>query len=55
VARLIYAGRTVNEISQEIGKSPKTIEKYRTDMYEKLGVKNAIELVKFIAVHNLTF
>lgn len=55
VARLIYAGRTVNQISREIGKSPKTIEKYRTDVYEKLGVKNAIELVKFIALHDLTF
>jgi DNA-binding NarL/FixJ family response regulator len=53
ITRLTYAGKTIKEISVETGKSPKTVEKYRSDIYVKLGVKNAIELVKFIALHNL--
>lgn len=53
ITRLTYAGKTIKEISEETGKSPKTVEKYRSDIYVKLGVKNAIELVKYIAMHNL--
>jgi len=53
VLRLIGAGRTVSEISRQLGVSVKTISTYRTRILEKLQLRTSAELIKYAVDHEL--
>lgn len=44
ICDLITLGKNTWEIAREVGLSPRTIEEYRTDIFKKVGVRNAVEL-----------
>ena len=44
ILQLILSGKTNSEISEELGKSKRTIETHRFNLMKKLNVKNLIEL-----------
>lgn len=46
VCDLVVKGRTAKQIAQELGIGPRTVEGHRDAIYRKLGVRNAIELVR---------
>lgn len=43
----VIAGRTNPEIAASMGISPRTVEVYRSRVFDKLDVSNAVELTKF--------
>ena len=47
VLQLLAEGRSASEIGALISISPRTVETYRTRIYEKLGLKDSRELVMF--------
>ena len=47
VLRLIGKGLRTSEIASELSRSVKTVEAHRANLKEKLGLKNATELVRF--------
>ncbi len=47
VLRLTAAGYTNQEIAQELGISPKTVDTYRQRIMEKLGLERRSELVRY--------
>lgn len=47
VLRMVLEGRAGNDIAELLCVSPKTVSTYRTRLYDKLGVKNDVELFKF--------
>jgi DNA-binding NarL/FixJ family response regulator len=49
--RLIGSGRTVSEISRQLGLSVKTISTYRARTLEKLGMRTNAELMRY-AIEN---
>ncbi|HET9679001.1 MAG TPA: UvrY/SirA/GacA family response regulator transcription factor [Gammaproteobacteria bacterium] len=49
----VTEGKTVQEISDSLALSPKTISTYRYRMYEKLNVNNDVELTRFALRHGL--
>jgi DNA-binding NarL/FixJ family response regulator len=51
VLRLIGSGRTVSEISRQLGLSVKTISTYRRRALEKLGMRTNAELMRY-AIEN---
>ena len=51
VMRLIGSGRTVSEISRQLGLSVKTISTYRARTLEKLGMRTNAELMRY-AIEN---
>lgn len=51
VLGLIIAGMKVNEISDKLCLSPKTISTYRHRLFTKLNVKNDVELAKLALQH----
>jgi two-component system, NarL family, invasion response regulator UvrY len=53
VLRMIGAGRTVTEISGELGLSVKTISTYRGRILQKLGLRTSAELIHYAVVHRL--
>ena len=53
VTRLIAIGRETGEIAIELALSEKTIATYRSRIYEKLSVKNNVELTRFALQHGL--
>ena len=53
VTRLIAVGRETAEIAAELSLSEKTIATYRSRIYEKLSVKNNVELTRFALQHGL--
>lgn len=53
VLRLFVAGKSVTEIASELSLSPKTISTYHTRIWEKLGVKNDVEMVRYAIQHGL--
>ena len=53
VLRMIGAGRTVSEISSELGLSVKTISTYRARILEKLQLRTSAELIHYAVVNNL--
>lgn len=53
VTRLIAIGRETAEIAAELALSEKTIATYRSRIYEKLSVKNNVELTRFALQHGL--
>src|SRR3954471_6625510 len=53
VLRMIGAGRTVSEISAELGLSVKTISTYRARILEKLQLRTSAELIHYAIVNKL--
>jgi DNA-binding NarL/FixJ family response regulator len=49
VMRLLAEGFTVREIADKLYISPKTVENHRSNLMRKLGLHNAIELVRYAA------
>ncbi len=54
VMRLLVAGKSLKEIAAELSLSPKTISTFHTRIWEKLGVKNDIELVHYALDHGIS-
>lgn len=46
IFRLVAEGNSTNHIAELLSVSPKTIEKHRTNIMKKLGLKDRLELVK---------
>jgi DNA-binding NarL/FixJ family response regulator len=53
VMHLIIAGKSLKEIAGELSLSVKTISTFHTRIWEKLGVKNDVELVHYALEHGL--
>lgn len=53
VLKLLARGQTVGDIARELSLSANTISTYRTRLFDKLGIKNPVELVSFAARHQL--
>ena len=53
VLRMIGAGRTVSEISSELGLSVKTISTYRARILDKLQLRTSAELIHYAVVNGL--
>ncbi len=53
VFKLTAAGKSVKEIAAELSLSAKTISTFRSRVFEKLGVKNDVELVRYAQQHGL--
>lgn len=54
VLRMLLAGKSLKEIAGELSLSVKTISTFHTRIWEKLGVKNDVELVRYAVEHRLT-
>ena len=50
---MIAQGRTTQQISDDLFLSPKTVSTYRSRLFEKLGVKNDVELTHFALRHGI--
>jgi two-component system, NarL family, invasion response regulator UvrY len=53
VMQLVVAGKSLKEIAAELSLSAKTISTFHTRVWEKLGVKNDVELVHYALEHRL--
>lgn len=53
VLKLTVEGKSVKEIAAELSLSAKTISTFRSRVFEKLGVKNDVELVRYAQQHGL--
>ncbi|MGB0580075.1 MAG: response regulator [Limisphaerales bacterium] len=53
VTKLIAVGRETGEIASDLALSEKTIATYRARIYEKLTVKNNVELTRYALKHKL--
>ena len=53
VMMLVTAGRKLQDISDTLCLSPKTVSTYRYRLYEKLGVSNDVELTRLAIRHGL--
>jgi DNA-binding NarL/FixJ family response regulator len=53
VLRMIGSGRTVSEISRELGVSVKTISTYRARILEKLHLRTSAELIHYAVINGL--
>jgi DNA-binding NarL/FixJ family response regulator len=53
VFELTVAGRSAKEIASELALSAKTISTFRRRTFEKLGVKNDVELLHYAREHRL--
>jgi two-component system, NarL family, invasion response regulator UvrY len=53
VLRMIGSGRTVSEISRELGVSVKTVSTYRARVLEKLRLRTSAELIHYAIVNGL--
>lgn len=51
--QLICKGYSSRQIGQIIHKSPRTVEGYRNNLYEKLGLKNKTELIAYALKNGL--
>jgi two-component system, NarL family, invasion response regulator UvrY len=54
VMRLMVEGKSLKEVATELSLSAKTISTFHTRIWEKLGVKNDVELVHYALEHRLT-
>ena len=52
VLRRLMAGKSIKEIAKELSVSAKTVSVFHTRIWEKLGVRNDIELVLYMTKHN---
>jgi DNA-binding NarL/FixJ family response regulator len=46
IVKLISAGLTSQQMADKLSISPRTVETHRANLMKKVGVRNAIELVK---------
>jgi two-component system invasion response regulator UvrY len=53
VLKLLASGHSVGDIARELSLSANTISTYRARLFEKLDIKNPVELVSFAARHQL--
>jgi len=53
VTKLIAVGRETGEIASDLALSEKTIATYRARIYEKLSLKNNVELTRYALKHKL--
>ncbi len=53
VMHLLLTGKSLKEIASELSLSAKTISTFHTRIWEKLGVKNDVELVRYAIEHRL--
>jgi DNA-binding NarL/FixJ family response regulator len=53
VLRGLGTGRTVKEVAEALGLSPKTVSTYRTRLMEKMGFASNADLVRYSAEHGL--
>jgi DNA-binding NarL/FixJ family response regulator len=53
VLQALLRGASVEEISQQLRLSPKTVANYQTLVRQKLGVANAVELLRYAREHGL--
>jgi two-component system invasion response regulator UvrY len=53
VMRMLVAGKSLKEIADELALSAKTISTFHTRIWQKLGVKNDVELVHYALEHQL--
>ncbi len=53
VMRQIVAGHAIDDIARSLHLSPKTVSNLQTSMRAKLGVRNAVELLKYAQQHGL--
>jgi len=53
VLQLLAEGRSASEIGAALSISPRTVETYRTRIYEKLGLKDLRELIVFATKNGL--
>lgn len=54
VMRLLVNGRSLKEIAAELNVSIKTVSTFHTRIWEKLGVSNDVELLRYALAHGLT-
>lgn len=48
VCELVALGLSNKEIATRLGIEPRTVEGHRASVYDKMGVRNAVELVRKI-------
>ena len=53
ILRLVAKGLTSKEIARKLYISPRTVDTHRSNLMEKLELKNIAELVRFAIQHNL--
>jgi DNA-binding NarL/FixJ family response regulator len=53
IFRLLVAGKNINEISQQLILSSKTVSTYKTRIMEKMNIHNVAELVRYAVQHGL--
>ncbi len=53
VVKLTVEGKSMKEIAAELSLSAKTISTFRGRAFEKLGVKNDVELARYLTEHGL--
>jgi two-component system invasion response regulator UvrY len=53
VMHLIVSGKTLKEIASELCLSVKTISTFHTRIWQKIGVRNDVELVRYALEHRL--
>jgi two-component system invasion response regulator UvrY len=53
VLRLLMAGHSIKAIADELCLSPKTVSTYHTRLWEKLGVHNDVELIRYAMNHRV--
>ena len=54
VLQALIEGASVDDISRRLQLSPKTVSNYQTLLRQKLGVSNAVELLRYAREHRLT-
>jgi DNA-binding NarL/FixJ family response regulator len=54
VLRLLAAGQSVTDIGNELHLSVKTVSTHKSNLMQKLGLKNQTELVRYAMKHGLT-
>jgi DNA-binding NarL/FixJ family response regulator len=53
IAKLLCEGLTTKQIGDELCISSRTVESHKTNILEKLGLQNTVELVKFAIKHKI--
>jgi DNA-binding NarL/FixJ family response regulator len=54
VLQLLAESRSVADIARELSLSPKTVETYRSRLFDKLGIRDLPALVRFAIQHGVT-